>query len=326
MDYLFLLLGFAILIIGGELLVRGAVGMALKAGLSALVVGMTIVSFGTSSPELLVCIKAAMQPGDGNLMSVGNIVGSNIANLTLVLGITAIVSPIAINVISLKRDWPFMFGSSLLAAFFMRDLSVSRMEGVILFILLIVFTVYLLQSTKQDKSEKEKSNKDQLDENNNNLDSQEDTKGTSTLMNVMFILIGVAGLTFGSDLLVESASSIATSYGISPFVIGVTVLAFGTSVPELATSAIAAYKKETDLAIGNLLGSNIFNILSVLGVTAMISPVKLTADIFSIDLVWMILSSVAVFILMFHKRMLARTKGIALFAIYLSYVAFLLVR
>ncbi len=314
MDYLFLFLGFALLIVGGELLVRGAVGMAVKAGISALTIGMTIVSFGTSSPELLVCIKAALQPGEGNLMSVGNIVGSNIANLTLVLGITAIVSPIAINVISLKRDWPFMFGSSLLAAFFMRDLSVSRTEGVVLFALLIVFTVYLMKSTKEEKTDGKKQ--------------EENSEGTSksVLLNIGFIVVGIAGLTYGSGLLVESASSIATSFGISPFVIGVTVLAFGTSVPELATSAIAAYKKETDLAIGNLLGSNIFNILSVLGVTAMISPVKLTSEIFSIDLVWMVLSSVAVFVLMFHKRMLARTKGIALFAIYLSYVAFLLVR
>lgn len=315
MDYLFLALGFALLIIGGDFLVKGAVGLAIKAGISALTIGMTIVSFGTSAPELLVSIKSAFQPGENNLMSVGNIVGSNIANLSLVLGVTVLICPIAIKKVIVYRDWPILMVSTLLASIFMADLVVDRVEGIVLFSGLIAFTIIMLRKSS-------KNSDDDIETDDAVLEGVKKPK--PFLMNVFFICLGVGGLTFGSDLLVSSASSIASSFGVSPFVIGVTVLAFGTSIPELVTSGIAAARKQTDLAVGNLIGSNIFNILSVLGLTAIITPVPLTQSIFSSDVIWMIGIAMLLFPLMILKKRLEKWKGLLLVFVYLLYVLILL--
>lgn len=314
MDYLILLLGFVALIVGGDLLVRGSVGLALKIGMSALTIGMTIVSFGTSVPELLVSIKAVFQEGDNNLMSVGNIVGSNIANLSLVLGVTAIIAPVAVSKVSLIQDWPVLMLASLLASYFMMDLVVTRIEGVVLFTMLILFTGFLIFRSVRNKEDG--VTKEEVDPN--------DKKAPG--LNVLFIVLGITGLAFGSGWLVSSATNIATSFGVSPFIIGVTVLAFGTSVPELVTSAIAAYRGQTDLALGNLMGSNIFNILSVLGLTAILTPVPLTQSIFDTDIIWMLFIVIFLFILMLLKRKLNRWKGVLLVLVYLTYVCLLFIR
>jgi cation:H+ antiporter len=314
MDYLILLLGFVALIVGGDLLVRGSVGLALKIGMSALTIGMTIVSFGTSVPELLVSIKAVFQEGDNNLMSVGNIVGSNIANLSLVLGVTAIIAPVAVSKVSLIQDWPVLMLASLLASYFMMDLVVTRIEGVVLFTMLILFTGFLIFRSVRNKEDG--ITKQEVDPN--------DKKAPG--LNVLFIVLGITGLAFGSGWLVSSATNIATSFGVSPFIIGVTVLAFGTSVPELVTSAIAAYRGQTDLALGNLMGSNIFNILSVLGLTAILTPVPLTQSIFDTDIIWMLFIVIFLFILMLLKRKLNRWKGVLLVLVYLTYVCLLFIR
>jgi cation:H+ antiporter len=314
MDYLILLLGFVALIVGGDLLVRGSVGLALKIGMSALTIGMTIVSFGTSVPELLVSIKAVFQEGDNNLMSVGNIVGSNIANLSLVLGVTAIIAPVAVSKVSLIQDWPVLMLASLLASYFMMDLVVTRNEGVVLFTMLILFTGFLIFRSVRNKEDG--VTKEEVDPN--------DKKAPG--LNVLFIVLGITGLAFGSGWLVSSATNIATSFGVSPFIIGVTVLAFGTSVPELVTSAIAAYRGQTDLALGNLMGSNIFNILSVLGLTAILTPVPLTQSIFDTDIIWMLFIVIFLFILMLLKRKLNRWKGVLLVLVYLTYVCLLFIR
>lgn len=314
MDYLVLLLGFVALIVGGDLLVKGSVGLALKVGMSALTIGMTIVSFGTSVPELLVSIKAVFQDGDNNLMSVGNVVGSNIANLSLVLGITAIIAPVAVSKISLVQYWPVLMLASLLASYFMMDLVVTRGEGIVLFTMLILFTSYMIVRSIKNKED---------DMENPDVDPGNQK---STGLNVLFIVLGIAGLAFGSGWLVSSATNIATSFGVSPFVIGVTVLAFGTSVPELVTSAIAAYRGQTDLALGNLMGSNIFNILSVLGLTAILTPVPLTQSIFDTDIIWMLLIAVFLLILMLIKRKLNRWKGLLLVLFYLAYITLLFAR
>ncbi|MFT6715803.1 MAG: cation:H+ antiporter [Saprospiraceae bacterium] len=320
MDYLILLLGFAALIIGGELLVKGSVGLAFRLGMSALTIGMTIVSFGTSVPELLVSIKAVFQEGVStngerhNLMSVGNVVGSNIANLSLVLGVTAIIAPVAVARVSLVRYWPILMGASLLATYFMMDLVVTRGEGIVLFSMLILFTGYMITSSMRNKED------DMVDP------EVDPANQKSTGMNIIFIVLGITGLAFGSGWLVTSATNIATSFGVSPFVIGVTVLAFGTSVPELVTSGIAAYRGQTDLALGNLMGSNIFNIFSVLGITAILSPVPLTQSIFDTDIKWMLLIVVFLVILMLIKRKLNRWKGLLLVLFYLLYVTMLFLR
>ncbi|MFT6747184.1 MAG: cation:H+ antiporter [Glaciecola sp.] len=314
MDYLVLLLGFAALIVGGELLVKGSVGLAFKLGMSALTIGMTIVAFGTSVPELLVSIKAVFQEGDNNLMSVGNVLGSNIANLSLVLGVTAIIAPVAVSKVSLVQDWPILMAASLLASYFMMDLVVTRGEGIILFTLLIVFTTALIVRSLKNKEDAI------VDA---DIDAEEQK---STGLNILFIVLGIVGLAFGSSWLVSSATNIATSFGVSPFVIGVTIVAFGTSVPELVTSAIAAYRGQTDLALGNLMGSNIFNLLSVLGITAILTPVPLTQSIFDTDIIWMLLIVVLLLVLMLFKRKLGKWKGMLLLLFYIVYVSLLVMR
>jgi len=314
MDYLILLLGFVALVVGGDFLVKGSVGLALKVGMSALTIGMTIVSFGTSVPELLVSIQAVLQGGDDSLMSVGNVVGSNIANLSLVLGVTAIIAPVAVSKVSLVQDWPVLMAASLLASYFMMDLVVTRGEGIVLFSMLILFTSYMIWRSVKNKE-------DDIENPDIDLDNQK-----SVGVNVLFIVLGIAGLAFGSGWLISSATNIATSFGVSPFVIGVTVLAFGTSVPELVTSAIAAYRGQTDLALGNLMGSNIFNILSVLGLTAILTPVLLTQSIFDSDIIWMLLIAVFLLVLMLLKRKLNMWKGVFLVLFYIVYVTLLFLR
>ena len=315
MDYLLLLLGFAALIIGGNYLVKGAVGIAVKAGISSLTIGMTVVSFGTSAPELLVSLQAALQVGESSLISVGNVVGSNIANISLVLGFTALIAPVVSNRTSIVQDWPVMMFSTLICAYFMADLEIDRSEGIVLFTLLLLFMAYLFYKSRKDQTD------DQAKE-----EVEAVNPPSSLMLNVFYILIGVAGLTFGSEWLVQSATSIAISFGVSPFVIGVTIVAFGTSVPELATSAIAAYKKQSDLAVGNLIGSNIFNILAVLGITAMITPVPLTQSIFDSDVLWMVLVAVLLLAIMLLRGPVSRWKGLLLLLFYVAYVYFLLGR
>ena len=312
MDYWLLLLGFAALVVGGDLLVKGAVGLALKLGMSVLTVGMTVVSFGTSVPELIVSIKAVFQEGDNNLMCVGNVLGSNIANLTLVLGVTAIIAPVVVSKVSLYRDWPVLMLSSLLASYFMLDLQVSKVEGLVLFSLVVLFTGYLVMTAGKSKTAV-----------NPEVDPREQK---STGYNLLFIVLGITGLAFGSDWLVSAATSIASSYKVSPFVIGVTVLAFGTSVPELVTSAIAAKKGQTDLALGNLMGSNIFNILSVLGLTASLKQGPLNQSVLTGDLLWMLAIPLVLLVLMLMKRKLNALKGVLLLLCYAAYVTVLFMR
>ena len=318
MDYFWLILGFVVLIIGGDFLVKGSVGIATKIQISKLVIGMTVVSFGTSSPELLVSMGAALDGGEKSFMSIGNVIGSNIANIALVLGITALIHPIKVKKESLIQDWPVMFLSTLLFVVFMRffdddDYKINRWEGCVLFLLIIVFTVYMIL-----KSRKEIKN---ISENNEN---QELTPLFSFWKNILFLIVGCLGLVFGSKWLLEAATNIASDAGVSPFVIGVTVLAFGTSVPELAASSIAAYRKQTDIAIGNLIGSNIFNILCVVGLTGSFVAMPLRRNVLDFDAWWMLGISFLVFPLMILGKNINRTKGVFLLLAYFVYLCFLL--
>ncbi len=320
MDYFWLILGFIVLIIGGDFLVKGSVGIATKIQISKLVIGMTVVSFGTSSPELLVSMGAALDGGEKSFMSIGNIIGSNIANIALVLGITALIHPIKVKKESLSQDWPVMFLSTLLFVVFMRffdddDYKINRWEGCVLFLLIIVFTVYMiLKSRKEIKNISENKENQQLTH----------PPLFSFWKNILFLIVGCLGLVFGSKWLLEAATNIASDAGVSPFVIGVTVLAFGTSVPELAASSIAAYRKQTDIAIGNLIGSNIFNILCVVGLTGSFVAMPLRRNVLDFDAWWMLGISFLVFPLMLLGKNINRTKGILLLLIYFVYLFFLL--
>lgn len=316
-DFIWLTVGLALLIFGGDFLVKGAVGLALSKNISPLIIGMTIVSFGTSAPEMLVCINAALQPGDANLMSMGNIIGSNIANLSLVLGSTALVASIPVEKPSINQDWPILFVSSLIFIAFSWDLQVVWWEGIILFIGVIVFTLFMIWKNKNKGNVA-------VDLPVEDLPKLSNTKNV-WLKNIGFLALGIVGLFYGAEWLLSSATNIALAFGVSSYIIGVTILAVGTSIPELTTSVIAAYKKETEIALGNLIGSNIFNILAVVGLTSIISPMKLTQSAFNYDMMWMLAIAVLIFPFMIWKKLIQRWMGLILVLVYSCYVYFLIV-
>ncbi len=311
MSVFLVIAGLALLVVGGDFLVRASVGLSFKLKISKLVIGMTVVSFATSAPELLVSLQAAL---DGvSDIALGNVIGSNIANIGLVLGITAIISPLAIDKDFYKLNWPMMMLASFVLYFFLKnDLVLSALEGAIMFVALIVFLIVLIKSSR-------KSTKANIDEVDDSL------AVVSNFKIVMWLLIGAAGLYFGSDWLVKGAKQLAEAVGISDYAISVTVIAIGTSVPELAASVIAALKKEKAISLGNLIGSNIFNIASVLGLTAMIKPIVVNPDtpqILSTNIFWMIgFAAILIPFILIPKRFeIGRLKGMVLFGAYLFFI------
>lgn len=305
---LLVLIGFVALIGGGEFLVKGAVGIAAKARLSKLVIGMTVVSFGTSAPELIVSLHSASQGLPE--IAIGNVVGSNIANIALVLGVTVLIFPMPVSRNSIRYDWPMMMLASILFYLFALNLSIDRWEGVVLFVLLIAFIIFLIRNSR-------KGNKVDLDE----LEGVDEiTEKINVSKHVLFLAIGLVGLYFGSNWLIQGASEIAESFGLSKHVIGITVIAFGTSVPELATSVVAACKKETDISVGNLIGSNIFNIMIVLGLTGVIQPIGVEANVVSWDLLWMLGIAILLLPMMVIRRKVGRLSGVILLIIYVCYI------
>jgi len=318
MTYLFLILGLATLIVGGEFLVNGAVDIAKKFHISTLVIGMTVISFGTSAPELIVSIKAALSGSPE--ISIGNVIGSNIANIALVLGITVMIFPIVVDRNSKILDWPMMMGASILffvfALFFGDGYQIERWEGIVLFGLLLGFIYYLISSSR-------KKTKNGLKEQDNLLNKK--AEKVNVFKAIGSLLIGLVGLYFGAEWLLESAVTLATEFGMSKATIGITIIAFGTSVPELVTSAVAAFKKETDISIGNLIGSNIFNIMAVIGITAIVKPIPVTEDVISYDMIWMLVIALALLPLMLIGKKLGRVKGFMLFSTYVVYITLVVI-
>lgn len=303
---LILILGLATLVIGGELLVKGAVGIALKFKVSTLVVGLTVVSFGTSAPELLVSLSAAL---DGrSAIAIGNVVGSNIANLALVLGVTCIIFPISVRRSTLRVDWNFMMLSSLILFAFMFDGIIHWREGAIMFTILLIYIVWSIRRSRR-----------------NDADEIEDDVELDKLFiyYILFTLLGCVALVFGSDWMLDGAVDIAKYFDVSDGVIGATIIAFGTSVPELATSSIAAFRKETDISIGNLIGSNIFNILCILGLTPMVKEVEFNTSVLSNEMVWMLAISFLILPLSIRTLSINRWKGVFLTCLYVLFSYFM---
>ncbi len=305
MVYLILIIGLVILLLGGKFLVDGASAIAEKLGLSAGLIGLTIVAFGTSTPELLVSVNAALK-GTSDI-AIGNVVGSNIANISLVLGISALLFPITLGLNVLKLDYIFALLTTVL--FFILSLNgvISRVEGVILTILLILVNLYIYKKLKGV-----------------NLEASEElnlnSKTNNGFKSVFLILLGVLGLYFGSDLFVDSAVEISRVFGVSERVIGITVIAIGTSLPELTTSVIAAINKKTDIAIGNILGSNIMNVLGIIGITALVQPIAVSEQFLRLDFLWMIGITLILFPIMKSKLNISRLEGGILVFIYLIYI------
>ena len=308
-----LLLGLLLLFFGGELLVRGSVALALKMRISTLVVGMTVVSFATSAPELFVSLQAVLN--GSNDIAFGNVIGSNIANITLVLGVTALIFRVKISEQTATLNYPFLLLSSLIFGGVMYYFKGVPQEVGFLFIFLLLVFSWLLISKSRKENLKLAIEEGEL------LEASSD----SLFKSLGFLLAGIVLLKFGADYLVEGTIAIAKKFEISERVIAVTVVAIGTSIPELATSIVAALKKEHNLAVGNLIGSNIFNILAVLGVVASIKEIAIAdSAILSFDYVWMITITfiIGLFIYAFSKRQISRTEGIVLLLIYISYLYF----
>ncbi len=299
----FLILGFVLLVIGGEFLVRASVALSFKLNISKIVIGMTVVSFATSAPELLVSLQAAFNGSPA--IAINNVVGSNIANIGLVLGITAIVSTITIDKSFYRLTWPVMMLFSIALYYFLwNDNQLIPLEGAVLFIALIIFIIYLIKTQKST----------------DDIEEVDDTLAVvSNFKITVWLLIGAVALYFGSEWLVKGATEIATNLGVSEAVIGVTMIAIGTSVPELAASVIAAAKKEKAISLGNLIGSNIFNIGSVLGLTSMIKIIPVTEPlILSRDIFWMLIfaSSVLLLGLLPKRHKIDKIKGFGLVLVY----------
>lgn len=307
-DFLFVLAGLVLLIVGGNWLLKAAVDLSLKLSIPKIVIGMTVVSFATSAPELIVSVKAALN-GFPDL-ALGNVVGSNIANLGLVLAVTVILSPIDVQKSFYKTDWPVMMFASLLFFFFIYfDGVIGRSEGLIMVIFLLLFLVYLLKFQKKAVVS----------------DDEETVVMLPLYKTVLFLGLGGVALWGGSELLISGAVGLATSFGVSERVIAVTIVSVGTSIPELAASVIAVLKKEKAISLGNLLGSNIFNLLAVLGITALVTPIRVKdPTLLSHDIFWMLGISFLILPLVFFPKgmRLGWRDGIILVGIY-SYFVYL---
>lgn len=305
MSLIFILIGFLLLVVGGEFLVRASVALSFRLNISRMVIGLTVVSFATSAPELLVSLQAAI--GGFSDISLGNIIGSNIANLGLVLGITALISPLIVDRDFYTFNWHVLMVFSLALYYFLwNDGALSRLEG---FALLLGITIYLFVLIRRARFKR-----DVIAE-----EIDETLKGTSFFKMMIWLLIGAVALWGGSELLVMGAVDFAVAMGVSERVISVTMIAVGTSVPELAASVIAALKSEKALSLGNLIGSNIFNIASVLGITALIHPIAVKSEaLLTNDIFWMLGFAFILIPLTFLPRRfeMSRYKGAILFISY----------
>ncbi|GAP44404.1 K+-dependent Na+/Ca+ exchanger related-protein [Lentimicrobium saccharophilum] len=316
MSLLLFIAGMVLLIVGSNWLVDGASSLARRFNISDLVIGLTIVAFGTSSPELIVNLFASF---NGNTdIAIGNVVGSNIFNTLAILGLTAIVAPIAVKSTTVWKEIPFSILAVLVMAFMANDMLIdgkfkdiiSRIDGFILLCFFSIFMAYTFALAKSSGPLKEVT-----------------TVEMSLLKAIIFIITGLAGLFFGGKFLVEGAVSIARFLGISEAVIGLTVVAAGTSMPELATSVVAAIKKKSDIAIGNVVGSNIFNIFFVLGISASIRPIPLATDNSSnFDMIFLIIMSMLLLIFVFlgKEKKINRLEGAIFFLAFVAYTLVLI--
>jgi len=313
------IIGLALLVKGADYLVAGAGKLATLIGISPLVVGLTVVSFGTSSPELAVSIKANLtEQAD---ISVGNVVGSNIANVLLILGIAATISPLRVSQKLVRMDVPIMIGISAILLFFSLDHKIGRLDGTLFLLGAITYTVYLFIQSQRNNSSPE-----ELTEDFDVIPKENSWK--EWLTSGGLLVIGLVMVVLGSDWLVASATSMAAALGLSELVIGLTIVAFGTSLPELATSIAASVRGERDIAVGNVVGSNIFNILIVLGTAGILAPtgVEVSSAAINLDIPIMIAVAIACLPIFFTDNLISRWEGIFFWLYYIAYTLFLFLK
>ena len=306
MSFFLILIGFILLILGGNWLLKSAVSISLGLKIPKIIIGMTVVSFATSAPELIVSINSAVN-GYPDL-ALGNVIGSNIANLALVLGVTLLIAEMDVQKSFFTTNWPVMMVASILLFLFLHnDYLISDFEGLIFVLFLIFFLVYLFRF----------QNYDIID------DLPEDVDLLPTSKTFIFFLLGSVGLWGGSELLIYGATNLALDYGITERLVGITVVSIGTSIPELAASIIAVLKKEKAISLGNLIGSNIFNILAVVGITSLITPISANDNVlYTNDIYWMLLVSMVlpILVLLPKKMELKRKSGMVLLLLYVIFL------
>lgn len=315
MSFILLILGFFFLIKGADMFVDGAASIAKKFNVPSMIIGLTIVAMGTSAPEAAVSVTSSL--AGQNDMSVANVVGSNFFNILMVLGVSSIIAKLPVEKNTLKKDAPLLLLVSFILLLFASNFTLGRFEGLLL---LATFTYFLISTIKGAKN---------LSNNNSDeiavtVDS-ELPQESSTIKTVLISFIGVIGIIIGGDIVVDSATSIATSFGMSANLVGLTIVSVGTSLPEFVTSVVAIKKGETDIAIGNVIGSNLFNILLVLGLASSISPITISM-LALIDIIFMVFVTILLYLFMKKDYSLTKTHGFILVAIYLVYMAYTIVR
>lgn len=314
---LFFVLGLAALVAGAELLVRGASKLALSFGISPLVVGLTVVAFGTGAPEMAVSVQSAWS-GKVDL-ALGNVVGSNIFNVLFILGLSALITPLLVAQQLIRQEVPIMIGVSLLLFALARDGGVSRFDAALLFGLMLTYTGFLIRQSRRESRAREDENRDEAKPGDAGWDAHWGVQ-------VLLIVAGLALLVLGADWLVGAAVAFAKQLGVSELVIGLTIVAAGTSMPEVATSIIAALRGQRDIAVGNVVGSNTFNVLGVLGLSGLVAPTSLVVppSLLSFDLLVMIAVAVACLPVFFTGNLIARWEGVVFLGYYAAYTAYLL--
>ncbi|MBE7555219.1 MAG: calcium/sodium antiporter [Anaerolineales bacterium] len=317
---LLFVLGLVLLLAGAEILLRGSTRLAAALGISPLVIGLTVVAFGTSSPELAVTVQSAWA-GQSD-MALGNIIGSNICNVLLILGLSALITPLVVAQKLIRLDVPLMVGLSLLMLLMGLDGQISRFDGAILFAGIIVYIVWSIRQSRQESRQVKQEYAQEYGP------EPVPPSPRNLIMYVILVGVGLAMLTIGSNWLVEGAIVIARALGLSELLIGLTIIAIGTSLPEVAASVVASLRGERDIAVGNVVGSNIFNILSVLGLTSLVSPngVHVPAAALSFDIPVMIAVAAACLPIFFNGHKVARWEGGLLFGYYLVYTLYLILR
>lgn len=302
MVVVFLLLGIVFLLVGGDLLVKSSAALASKLNVSPFLIGITVVSFGTSAPELLVSLNAALQGSTG--IAMGNVIGSNIANIALVLGLTILIRPINLESKRYLFSWLIMLVSSVMFYGFSMDGVIDPIDGLFFISGLILFISLSIRYR------------------HSSIDEEEIEERINTRLIPLYFILGAVGLYFGSEFLVANSVIIAKHFGLSEFVIGITIVALGTSLPELVTSVIAILKGQSSISIGNLIGSNIFNVFAVLGITSLVRPLDADTSLLISDLPIMLGVTLLLGLFLFISRKLRRIEGVLLISIYLIYLAF----
>jgi len=316
MNYVILLIGFAFLIKGADWFVEGASSIAKSLKIPSIIIGLTIVAFGTSAPEAAVSFTAAIQ--GSNEMAIGNVVGSNIFNLLAVVGISSTIYPLAVKKNTIIKEFPFAILASLVLWVLAHDIKfqgysqnfLTKADGLILLALFSIFMYYLIEMALTSREE---------------MDIEDGNENLTMSKSITLSLVGIIGIVLGGKWVVDSASAIAIQWGMSQNLVGLTIVAVGTSLPELVTSIVAATKKESDIAIGNVLGSNLFNIFLVLGASSIISPIAVNSAVFY-DMTFMLIATGVTFLFAATRRTIKKPEGITLTLMYVGYMAFVLIR